>query len=260
MAAQQNVYYPTFDGEEPWEDFFAKFKFIARINGHTENRAWLMCACMRGAALKFACRLPEETQDDFEALVKHLERRFKKKIAVYQHMEELLKTKWRGVGDLATHADSIREHVEAILDGVQDTKAAVIERVTSQLFIASVVDEESRAAMARADPGTPALVLAETVGAIFEARAFAKSCDVIQQKASGNVAEAASAGNEVPTTAPHQRTEGVEAARPTQRRSTRAFECWRCGDNGHFTRDCPRKVRRLEAIKSVDDEISGNEE
>lgn len=240
----QDVYYPTYNGERPWEDFFAEFKFIARIHGHTTNRAWLMCACMRGAALNFACRLPEETQDDFEELVKHLERRFKKKIPAYQHMQDLMSTKWNGAGDLAAHVDAIREHVEAVLEGIEDTERAVAERVTSQFFIASIDDVEARAAMARLDPGTPVSALAKTVGAIFEARTFA--------------GRTACAGNEPPTATPHQWTEGEEITRPP-RRTERTPERWNGDRNGHATRNFPKMARRV-ASEYIDEASSGNEE
>jgi len=70
----------TFDGNDDWDSFLLPFERQARKYGWTAaERVDRLHECLRGAAIRYVCSLPERTREDYVLLVEQLTQRFGKK-------------------------------------------------------------------------------------------------------------------------------------------------------------------------------------
>ncbi|KAK7918651.1 hypothetical protein WMY93_009935 [Mugilogobius chulae] len=70
----------TFDGNEDWDSFLMPFERQARKCGWSAiERVDRLHECLRGAAVRYVCSLPERTREDYVLLVEQLTQRFGKR-------------------------------------------------------------------------------------------------------------------------------------------------------------------------------------
>ncbi|KAL2098215.1 hypothetical protein ACEWY4_007422 [Coilia grayii] len=67
----------TYDGKEDWESFLLPFERLARKYGwNGAERVDRLHECLRGAAMRYVCSLPEHIREDYTLLKEHLTQRF----------------------------------------------------------------------------------------------------------------------------------------------------------------------------------------
>lgn len=66
-----------YDGKEDWDAFLLPFERLARKYGWTApERVDRLLECLRGAAIRYVCSLPERIREDYVLLVEQLTQRF----------------------------------------------------------------------------------------------------------------------------------------------------------------------------------------
>lgn len=78
----------TFDGNYEWDSFLLTFEHQARKYGWTAaERVDRLHKCLRGAAIKYVCSLPERTREDHALLVEQLTQCFGTRTPYYGQEE-----------------------------------------------------------------------------------------------------------------------------------------------------------------------------
>ncbi|TRZ00762.1 hypothetical protein DNTS_024559, partial [Danionella cerebrum] len=296
----------TFDGNEDWDSFLMPFERQARKHGWSAiERVDRLHECLRGAAVRYVCSLPERTREDYVLLVEQLTQRFGKRdppTTIRRKIGELRQARESS----AEFAEEVRRLItlaypgvdlqlqdqlatDAFLKGLQNQKMAyeVMNRdpgsfVEAQKFVEahehnfkatvgrdteiknrarriSWVDEgdlcEDTATMSRRVQ-TPQYVTADQFATLMDqVKALVNTVGNLKLQVEN--LQSINTGPHQPKAAQSsipERKQTYQQAQPSRGRSQTpspnrgaAGSCFKCGETGHFRRDCARPLSPVAA-------------
>ncbi|KAM3596786.1 uncharacterized protein V6R79_020929 [Siganus canaliculatus] len=108
----------TFDGNDDWDSFLLPFERQARKYGWTAaERVDRLHECLRGAAIRYVCSLPERTREDYVLLVEQLTQRFGRKDPPTTVRRRLVELR-QGQETSAEFAEEVRRLITLAYPGV----------------------------------------------------------------------------------------------------------------------------------------------
>ncbi len=255
----------TFDGSDDWEVFIHPFERMARRYGWTDpEKLEHLHDCMRKEAVKFICTLPQQIQDSYVLIVRHLADRFgridppstlRKQLADIKQRKETTEEFAQEVRRLVAKAyPGIRLEMqeelaaEAFLRGIKNPKlafeamnrnpktiVAAIEEVVrlEHNFKATIGRDQERTASS--SQGTRRVSWQDTA----TTEGNAKSCltKPPQDDVSGHKSTV------------ENRLQNIEALLLKLSQGKAPVEsqpstvCYTCKGNGHYSRECPTRGR-----------------
>ncbi|XP_043972480.1 uncharacterized protein LOC122830832 [Gambusia affinis] len=311
----------TYEGDEDWDSFLMPFERQARKHGWSAaERVDRLHECLRGAAVRYICSLPERTREDYVLLVEQLTQRFGKKdppTTVRRRLGELR----QGRETSAEFAEEVRRlttlaypgvdlqlqdqlATDAFLKGLRNQKVAfeVMNRdpssfVEAQRFV-EAHEHNFRATVGRdtevknrarriswVDEGdmcddsastsrrvsTPQYVTADQFAALAEqVKTLVNTVGNLQlQVANLQPISIVSQNSKAAQSSIPERKQNYQHMQPSRGRSQTPSPnrgttgpCFKCGETGHFRKDCSRApspvTARHNSDKYIDNPLQSN--
>ncbi|XP_038154197.1 uncharacterized protein LOC119791901 [Cyprinodon tularosa] len=141
----------TYDGKEDWEPFLLPFERLARKYSWTgAERVDKLHECLRGAAMRYVCSLPEHIREDYTLLKEHLTQRFGHQdppTTVRRKLGELRQSKESS----AEFAEEVRRLVTFAYPGVD---MSLQDQLAADAFLKGLKDQKLAYEVMNKDPCT----------------------------------------------------------------------------------------------------------
>ncbi|XP_057691272.1 uncharacterized protein LOC130915330 [Corythoichthys intestinalis] len=141
----------TFDGNEDWESFLMPFERQARKYGWSAmERVDRLHECLRGAAVRYVCSLPERTREDYVLLVEQLTQRFGKidpPTTIRRKLGELR----QGRETSAEFAEEVRRLITLAYPGVD---LQLQDQLATDVFLKGLRNQKVAYEVMNRDPGS----------------------------------------------------------------------------------------------------------
>ena len=252
----------TFDGSVSWEAYHAQFELVARHNRWSgEEKAVNLAASLAGPALELLGHMDIERRLQYDALVDAIERRFGCSHREHLYRAELRKRVRSANEELSKLADDIEKLAFRAYPSAPSHYRAVL---ACDHFIDALADETLQIAVRQSRPSS----LSQALVSALEIESIRRSANVSDRATSSGagfrlyqatasdsvVAERNSQPRSVPDQFVQDILRRIEQLETTMRSSPRGSDtgrgryrssggrqtsgCWRCGQAGHFRRDC----------------------
>jgi hypothetical protein len=245
-----------YDGQSSWEAYYAQFCIIANMNRWNDmEKAAFLATSLKGTALQVLVNLSSDRRQNVQALVGALSSRFGT-----SHRTEISKVRFRNrVRQRDEELPALAEDIERLARlAYTDAPAPIIETLARDQFVDSLPDDDMRLRLRQERPPTlqKALVLALELESFHLAnrqhrvRISREAKVQVEPKQHGSASSPTDVASRMEAASKQiaQSMERLEALmrdrgrpRSTKGREPRGSECWKCGAEGHFRKDCPRR-------------------
>ena len=151
LSEPQRPKLATFDGNEDWDSFLMPFERQARKYGWSAiERVDRLHECLRGAAMRYVCSLPERTREDYVLLVEQLTQRFGKKdppTTIRRKLGELR----QGRETSAEFAEEVRRLITLAYSGVD---LQLQDQLATDVFLKGLRNQKVAYEVMNRDPGS----------------------------------------------------------------------------------------------------------
>jgi Zinc knuckle len=224
---------PTFDGETPWSTYLKQFEAAASVNqwGDREKAIALIIA-LRGDALNVLMAIAEPQQQDYQALVKHLDMRYGDRHL--QHVYQVqLKARFQNTGETVQQFES--DVARLVRQAYPTAPDDFLQQLAVQSFIDGLRDCETQQALRLARHKELGEVLAHALEFEAAKQASQGHLKVRQLQTLGEVPK--DLVEEL-----REKIKNLESQLHSQggleRNGRRPVRCWACGERGHLSRQC----------------------
>ena len=256
VAARQNkrpkIMPDQYDGKTSWMDYLAYFEICCEINGWKfAHRAQYLSVSLRGAACQVMCNLPAHKRRDYRELVQALGRRFNPENQSELYRVQLRNRCRKANETLPELGQQIRQLVAQVYPGAN---AEIMDALGRGYIINSLEDPDLKWRIHQAKPETLDDMICIAVE--FEAYRAAE-----KQRTTGRRYMRGIEWKQVPQGARDSNTEDAPTIKSLQQqldemaKKLQRFQeegrcktdymeplnrCWKCGETGHFQRNCPK--------------------
>lgn len=224
---------PKFDGSTPLEPYLSQVRLAAAHSGWSnEEAATHLALALDGKALQVLLDVSPAEQRDLEALTSALQRRFGQRLFDDQSREKLANRNRREGESLGTFAADVQLYAHR---GYPQFQASAREELALHAFLRGLAPEGLRQHVRLAMPQSldEALREAERAEAVFSTTSPIPKASTPRPQ----VRLTACGEDEVETEESCHAQQTQQWTPSLRRRRPRA--CDRCGEPGHFARDCP---------------------
>lgn len=222
---------PRYSGLTSLEPYLAQVDLAALHDGWSrEETAIHLALALEGPALQVLIDLSPDERRDIQALTAALSRRFGQRTSAEQSREELATRRRREGESVGAFAADIRVYARK---GYPIFQSDVREELSLHAFLRGLTPERLRQHVRLLTPRDPSEALREAERAEEVLQAGPVIGQSPLQRHRTRAAE-----QEVDGVRSEEEVSRVQPA-ATPRRRSRLDHCYRCGEPGHFARDCP---------------------